>query len=267
MSFSPGGTGRLRAEPPPRSVAKPVRGQRAGLVNTDREHARIVVESELDAVAVMSVDVEIDDVLKAAIEPGEQPEHGVVEVAEARSAGRAGVMSTTARVMDRDVPVGGQAAGEQRAADCGHRAAIDFRVDAVALDPETEAARFLVGDRAVAFGAGQAGEVGGIVEPERVGDARGLRCDRIVGRQPAEAAGEVDRGADARDGERVRRLVRGQPEHVVFDEESGHARRNGLRRRSSPMLEAGPWPQMKRTSSPSGRSLALMPAIRSGPSP
>ncbi len=38
--------------------------------------------------------------------------------------------------------------------------------------------------------------------------------------------------------------------------------RNGLVSRSWPMLEPGPWPQMKPTSSPSGSSLSLIDLIR-----
>ena len=38
--------------------------------------------------------------------------------------------------------------------------------------------------------------------------------------------------------------------------------RNGLVRRSWPMLEPAPWPQMKPTSSPSGSSLSLIDLIR-----
>ena len=46
-----------------------------------------------------------------------------------------------------------------------------------------------------------------------------------------------------------------------------HHARNGLVWRSSPRVLMGPWPQMKTTSSPSGRSLVLMAAISAAWSP
>jgi hypothetical protein len=52
------------------------------------------------------------------------------------------------------------------------------------------------------------------------------------------------------------------PPQVAPGARTDHSLRNGLVRRSAPMVEPGPWPQMKLTSSPSGNSFSVIERIR-----
>ena len=69
----------------------------AALVARDRQHARIAVEGELDAVAVMRVDVHVGDLPVAAAQLHDG-QHRVVDVAEARGALRHGVVQPAGEV-------------------------------------------------------------------------------------------------------------------------------------------------------------------------
>src|SRR3546814_8138040 len=74
------------------------------LVDRQGEDARVVVKGVLHAVAVVGVDVEVEDVPKAAIEEGENGEHRVVEIAETARAVGAAVMGAAGRAVDRPLP-------------------------------------------------------------------------------------------------------------------------------------------------------------------
>src|SRR3546814_20786389 len=71
------------------------------LVDRQGEDARVVVKGVLHAVAVVGVDVEVEDVPKAAIEEGENGEHRVVEIAETARAVGAAVMGAAGRAEHR----------------------------------------------------------------------------------------------------------------------------------------------------------------------
>ena len=87
------------AAPSPISSTAPVPGNSvpAGLVDGDRQHARIVPVDRLDAVAVVHVEVDVQDAQSGAACPRDR-ECRVVVDAEPRGTGRHRVMEPAARV-------------------------------------------------------------------------------------------------------------------------------------------------------------------------
>ena len=90
----------------------------------------------------------------------------------------------------------------------------------------------------------------------------GVRCsDRKRWRQPDRAVSAHGAGPAAYTSPCP--LLTGEGSPRLFWQSSLYPCRNGLVRRSSPSVLAGPWPGRNWTSSPSGSSLPLMPPIRS----
>ncbi len=61
---------------------------------------------------------------------------------------------------------------------------------------------------------------------------------------------------------RAMAVATADPPQVAPGARTDHSLRNGLVRRSAPMVEPGPWPQRKLTSSPSGSSFSVIERIR-----
>ena len=193
----------------------------------------------------MGVEVEIGQTPKSDVEPGQQPENRVVQVAEAGRAIRPGMVGAAPHVM-RDAALERQAAREQRAADRGHRTRVDVRVKTVSFDAEPEAPGLVVGNPPVALGAPEAGEIRAVVKAQHIGRPGRLRPgDPPVIVEPAERAREREGGGGTRDRERVRRLLGRPREDRIVDEDRvplAHQgdRKNGFDRRSSPIVDGGP---------------------------
>ncbi len=166
------------------------------------------MERVLHAIAVMGVDIEVDNVVEAGVEPGEDAEHRVVEVAEAAGACRAAVMGAAAGAVDGSAGQDG-AAGEHDAAGRGHGATVDLGVDGVALGADAEAGAVFVGDGLGGFGAKEGVDVGGVVEALDMGAVGHGSGEELVVGEPAHGAHEVGAGGDAGDGEGVAGAVGG----------------------------------------------------------
>ena len=113
----------------------------AALVRGDGEHVRVVVERELDAVAVMRVDVDVRDAPPARAEPHDG-EHGVVHVAETGRPVRHRVVEAAREVKRaRHLAVGDDVGGESDPPATSSAASHRPREDGVVARPEAVSAR------------------------------------------------------------------------------------------------------------------------------
>ena len=213
----------------PGVAAGPVLG-RAGvgpaplLVNAEGEDTRVVAEGVLDAVAVVRVDVHVEEAVQATVEPGEQAEHRVVEVAEAAGPRRLPVMRAATGHMD------GAAAERQPRREGGASgprggAGKNLVEDRIALRADGEALAVGRVHALGGLGALEGGDVVRMVEArERV--RRRARAFHVAFRvEPAEGADQVERGGNARDGERVLRPVSGAAVDLRADQQRRRAAR------------------------------------------
>ena len=100
-SLNPFGTGRLIARPPPIVAGIAAVGPAAGFVDRQRNDARVVGKRILHAVAVMGVEVDVEDPVDTAAQQPQDREHRVVEIAEAARAIAAPVVRATGRIERR----------------------------------------------------------------------------------------------------------------------------------------------------------------------
>ena len=201
-------------------------GPAALLVDAEGENARVVAEGVLDAVAVVRVDVHVEKAVQAAVEPGEQAEHGVVEVAEAAGPRRLTVMRAAARHMD-DAAVQRQPRCEGGAAGPRGGAGKDLAEDRIALRADAET--LAVGRVHVLGGLGalEGGDVVRVVEARERVRCRARAVDVALRVEPAERADQVERGGNARDGERVLRAVGGAAVDLRADQQRRAQRGSG----------------------------------------
>ena len=89
LSWKPRGTGSERIAAGA-VVARPVKGHGRPRAARDGQDPRVVVEGVLHPVAVMRVDVDVEDALEPLVQPGQHAEHRVVQVAEAAERDPAG---------------------------------------------------------------------------------------------------------------------------------------------------------------------------------
>ena len=136
-------------------------------MQADRQYPRIVVEGVLHAIAMMRVDVQIDDVVQAELQPCQQPQNGVVEEAEARRPVRPSMVGAAAGAVDD--PAGrGQARRQHHTAGRNCRTAIDVAIHRVALGADAEAGARSVADSLIRFRLAQSGDIGGIMETRQL---------------------------------------------------------------------------------------------------
>jgi len=161
-----------------------------GFMDADGENPIVVEKSFLDAVAVMGVDIEINDRRDAGIAPGKEAKHGVVEIAKSRGPRRAPVMRAATRAMD-DTARFRQPRRQQHAAGRGRGAAENLRIDRVAIGADAKPRAIGLAYALACLGALEGGEVGGVVKPGKRRDARlrRLAIDRLG--QPAERPAKI----------------------------------------------------------------------------
>ena len=75
-------------------------------MDAECEHPRVIVECVLDAVAVMGIDIQVDDALQTLIEPCQNGENRIIDVAKSRSAIRAAMMIAAAWAMHKSAVFG-----------------------------------------------------------------------------------------------------------------------------------------------------------------
>ena len=182
-------------------------GPAVGLVDGEGEDAFVVVEGGLHAVTVVRVDVHIQDVVEAGVDPGQDAQHSVVDVAEACGAVGHAVMGAAAGNVDDAGGGGGEARGVDHPAGGGGGTAEDLAID-----------RVTVGADAVALAVGGLHGLGFLGADQGRGDGA---IDVSGGIEPAEGADEVEGSRDARDGERVLGAVGGVTVDLAANEFGG----------------------------------------------
>ena len=178
----------------------------AGLVDAHRQDPRLAHESILNAVPVMRVEVEVENPAQPLVEPRQNPQHAIIEVAEARRAVGAAVMGSAAGHMHNSAPLG-EPGGKQHATGRGRRATKHLRIDGVVVGADAVARATLRRHAACGFRLAQRGQIAGIMKPQQFG----LGCHGGVvidgRRQPAECTAEVDTGGDPGHRERMARPI------------------------------------------------------------
>jgi hypothetical protein len=134
-----------------------------GLVQADGEDMRVIGKGILHTVAVMGIEVEIDDSGEPLVTPGEQAEHAIVDIAEAMGAAGAAVMGAATGAMDHATGCG-QRGGEQDAASGGGGAGEHLGIDRVVLGADGVAGAIGVGGALGCFAALQGGEIVAVVK-------------------------------------------------------------------------------------------------------
>jgi hypothetical protein len=159
-------------------------------------------ERILHPVAVMRVQIQIHDVIEPEIEPGQQRQHGVVEVAEAARPVPPAVMGAAAGAM-HDAAPRHQPRRQHRAAGRGRGPAIHLAIDRVAVGADAEPLAILGGDGLPRLRPLQGGEIVGIVEAGDLRIGRERRLHIATGIEPAHRADQIGAGGDAGDRERM----------------------------------------------------------------
>ena len=182
-------------------------------------------EGGLDAVAVMGVEIDIEDALEALLQEGQDREGGVVEVAEAAGMVAHAVVRA-ARGVVGDPALGREPGCQDGAADRGAGAPEQALEDRVFHRADAVALAHRGADAAAILGRLQGGDIVGRVELEQVvegGDGAvdiGARALRL---EPAELLAQRQHGADALDGERMIAAVAGFPVDLAGDETARHS--------------------------------------------
>ena len=164
------------------------------------------MEGEFHPVAVMRVDVEVEDVRQPLLEPAQQPEHRIVQVAEARRAIRHTVMRAPARHMHRPA-FRRQPRGQHGPTRTGRGAPEDLAVDRVAMGADVMPRAGLRSHGLLGLGADQGFDVLCRVEACQLGGRRHRAVLILARRHPAHRPDQVERGRDARDRQRVLRAI------------------------------------------------------------
>jgi len=192
-------------------------------VNRDHDDALVAGECIGDAVAVMRVEIDIEDRPDAAIEQAQHGEHGIVEIAEAGGAVAAAVMGAAGRAVDdRAVARAEQDLGRLEAGAARRRQPReDLGEQRVAVAADIEATGSLRRDMLVGLGAPQRRDVIGRVKAHEFVRRRQRALD--IGRrvEPAQNAHEIDHRGDARDRQRMAAAIRRTAVDVAADEERG----------------------------------------------
>ena len=185
--IEPGGHGQVAG------VAAAAIAQRAGagpsplLMHADGEDPRIASEGILDAIAVMRIDIHVGDTVQTLIQPGEDAEDRIVQVAEAGGAIGAAMMGAAAGAVDGAARLR-QMCGEKHAAGRCHWPAENLRIDGVALRADPVAGAILIADRLGLLRAPQRRHVSGMVEAaDPLFGGHGRRAKHVVW-QPAHGA-------------------------------------------------------------------------------
>ena len=188
------------------------------LVDRQREDTRLVGEGILDAVAVMGVQVQVEDPADPAVEQPQDGQRRVVKIAEPAGLVRPPVMGAAGRAVKRRRPLQQQIGGQQGTAAGRRRAAEDLRKDRVAVAADVVALAGFRRDRAPALGLDQRRHV-----------VRGVKAGKLIGRrlgavqvdavgQPAQGAAQVDAGRNPGDRQGVRAAIARQPIDLAADE-------------------------------------------------
>src|SRR6185437_1055580 len=102
---------------------------------------------------------------------------------------------------------------------CRRRTREDLAEDGISVAADIEASAILGRDALIRLGSLQRGDVGGVVKPGELARRRHRAVAPGGGVEPAERAGEVDDGGDARDRQRVLPAIGGCAIDVAADEE------------------------------------------------
>lgn len=196
-SLHPAGKGKVARRPASPVVRRSGERPPRGLVQADGEDAGIIVEGILHAVAMMRVDVQIDDVVQPEVQPCQQPQHRVVQEAETGGTVSPPMMRAAARTVD-DPALGRQAGRQHDAARRDCRTAINLPVDRVALRADPEARPDIVADGLGGFGLPQGLKIGRVVKARQLRLRRHRRVVVDVERKPAECGAQVGADRDAR---------------------------------------------------------------------
>ena len=203
-------------------------GPALALVDRDRVDPRIGGEGVLHAVAVMGVEIGMDQPADAGVQRGQDGEDRVVEIAEAARPVRPAVMGAARRMI-------GDPAGQRllrcgdRTADRGRGAPEHAGEYGIFRRAEVETAARVRRDFALFVGPAKCLDIGGVVEPAqgyRVGDRAldpGVRID------PAEVPAQVHGRLDPRYRQRMIAAIGGAAIDVVADKDRRAVGRAGRR--------------------------------------
>ncbi len=178
-------------------------GPPVALVNRNQPHARLPRQCGLYPVAVMGVQIHIENPPEAIVQQAQNPQNRIVEIAEAAGPVGPAMVGAARRAVDQPRALGQQIGRQDTGPGGGGRAAIHFGENRVAAGADLMARAGFGIDGLHPFRRRHRRDVIGVVEAGQLIRRCHRAVDILIFREPAKRADQVQRGTDPRDRQRM----------------------------------------------------------------